>query len=144
MRADPLYPGPVGWSAAGLPASAPQDEEPAIPSKRCELVGEPALSDPRFPGQQEEASSSVRGGIEAIDELGKLALSPNEDGAVTRRFYPCRHVLPFHRGFLLRSRRACTLAISTTSQHAFTGALQAGATIPTCPSTRNKASSCAR
>jgi hypothetical protein len=44
-----------------------------------ELVGEPALADPGFPGQEDEAAATDQGVVERCEQLRELALATHED-----------------------------------------------------------------
>jgi hypothetical protein len=105
MGSERLNPGPVRRRTTRLPASAPQDEEPALSSEGREFVGQPALADPRFPGQQEQRASPGLSFLESGDELGQLPLTSDEHPPGTGRLGSCRLG---HAKVVLLSRRRRT------------------------------------
>jgi len=67
-----LHPRPIGRCASRLPASAPQDPGPARSRPRGELADQPALADPRFAGEEEQAPPPASGILETGRQLIEL------------------------------------------------------------------------
>ena len=112
-----LHPGPVGRSAARLPASA--DEHPGTAALRLggHLLGEPALADPGLPDEQDQPAAAGERVVETGDQRGQLALSADERAArclarrspgsvdrPIRRWWPRPGLAVLERGVLLQDR----------------------------------------
>ena len=78
VRAQRLHPRPVRGRAAGLPAAADEDQRAARAGTRGELLGEPALADPRLADEQEQPPVAGLGVVEAGGQLRELAVAPDE------------------------------------------------------------------
>src|SRR5262249_28461053 len=73
-----LRPRPVCRGAARLPAAAGENGGPPCRCGRQQLLGQPALADPRLALDEEEAATAGKGVLEPGGELGQFRLTPDE------------------------------------------------------------------
>ena len=69
VRAQRLDPRPVGGGAACLPAATDQNLRPALLRVGDQLIGEPALADPRLADEKKEAASAGEDVLETLEQL---------------------------------------------------------------------------
>ncbi len=73
-----LNPGPVRRRSAMLPASAPEHAQAFLPGVRRRLLGEPALADPGFAREREQAAATRNRAVDSASNLGQLAAPADE------------------------------------------------------------------
>ena len=78
VRAQRLYPGPVGRCAARLPAPADEDAAAALPRARRELLGEPALADPGLTADEDQRAGARERCLQRGQQLRHLPLAADE------------------------------------------------------------------
>ncbi len=80
VRTERLHPRPVGGRSAGLPAAAHQDACAPGGRARDQLLGEPALADPRLADEQERPPAAMERVVEAGEQVGELPRAADERG----------------------------------------------------------------
>ena len=78
VAAKRLHPGPVGGSAARLPAATDEHAHPARARTTDQLLGEAALADPRLADEQEEAAMPGQRILEPREQCTQLSLAADE------------------------------------------------------------------
>src|SRR5262249_34473322 len=78
-RAQSLYPGPEGGRSPCFPGAAHKRLRSSQRGTVCELVDEAALADPGLARDQKQPSPPRERALETGEELGELALAPDED-----------------------------------------------------------------
>jgi hypothetical protein len=81
VRSQRLDPRPIWWRARILPAPAPQYRIAIVPGTRGQLIGEPALPDPRLSSQQEKPATTGGRVIKPLKQFPELSLASNKDGS---------------------------------------------------------------
>jgi hypothetical protein len=82
IRTKRLHPRPVGRRAPGLPATPPEDACRSGTRTFGELVGQAALADSGFAGNEEQPAAPPERVIQPGREGVELALAPDEDRAL--------------------------------------------------------------
>jgi hypothetical protein len=94
VRSKRLDPGPVRRRAAGLPAPSPEHAEAARRGAAGQLVGQAALADAGFAGEEDEPPAAAERLVERGDQLGELALAADEYPLRTRPDPPAAAASP--------------------------------------------------
>src|SRR5262245_19453557 len=90
VAAKRLNPGPVGGGAARFPAPTDENARTAGSCVVGQLLGEPALADPGFAGQEVKPSSVPHRLLQAFEEVRELLVAADEDPGGLRQGTPCR------------------------------------------------------